>query len=110
MRTPESLERDEALVLQRAAGDDWGLSISRGYLGLLATVRGEHASAAHRHRESLRLRWEAAVWEDIAASLADLAALRATRNQGEPRRPSSRPAGQVSQRRGKHHLLASNDG
>jgi hypothetical protein len=29
------------------------------------------------HRESLQLRWDAEVWEDVAASLADLAALAA---------------------------------
>jgi predicted ATPase/transcriptional regulator with XRE-family HTH domain len=67
----------EAMELQRTAEDDWGLSISLGYLGLLATVRGEYADAAAFHRESLQRRWEAAVWEDIAASLADLAALAA---------------------------------
>jgi non-specific serine/threonine protein kinase len=68
---------EEAMALQRAAKDDWGLAISLGYLGLLATVRGEFDCAAAAHRESLALRWRAEVWEDIAGSLVDLAALAA---------------------------------
>ena len=69
---------EEALAMHRAAGDAWGLSISLGYLGLLAGERGDFAETAAAHRESLHLRWEAAVWEDVAASLADLAALAAS--------------------------------
>ncbi len=68
---------EEAMALQRATRDDWGLSISLGYLGLLAGEAGNYGYAAAVHRESLRLRWDAAVWEDVAASLADLAALAA---------------------------------
>jgi tetratricopeptide (TPR) repeat protein len=65
----------EAEALQRTTRDTWGLSISLGYLGLLAGQRGDYRYAAKVHRESLQLRWDAEVWEDIAASLADLAAL-----------------------------------
>ncbi|HLL49443.1 MAG TPA: tetratricopeptide repeat protein, partial [Thermomicrobiales bacterium] len=68
---------EEAMTLQRATRDYWGLSISLGYLGLLANERGEYAYAATVHRESLQLRWDAEVWEDVAASLSDLAALAA---------------------------------
>ncbi len=67
----------EAEVLQRATRDAWGLSISLGYLGLLAGQAGDFGYAAAAHRESLQLRWDAEVWEDVAASLADLAALAA---------------------------------
>jgi tetratricopeptide (TPR) repeat protein len=72
---------EEAQALQRAAKDDWGLSISLGYLGLLATLRGQFRCAAASHRESLALRWHAAVWEDVAASFSDLAALAAAVEQ-----------------------------
>ena len=65
------------MALQRATRDGWGLSISLGYLGLLASERGEYGYAAMAHRESLELRWDAAVWEDVAASLTDLAVLAA---------------------------------
>jgi non-specific serine/threonine protein kinase len=68
---------EEAMALQRATRDGWGLSISLGYLGLLAGEAGNHGYAAAAHRESLQLRWDAGVWEDVAASLADLAALAA---------------------------------
>ena len=74
---------EEAMTLQRATKDYWGLSISLGYLGLLAGERGEYAYAAMAHRESLRLRWDAEVWEDVAASLSDLAALAAAAEQPE---------------------------
>jgi tetratricopeptide (TPR) repeat protein len=66
---------EEALLIQRATRDDWGLSVSLGYLGLLAVEGGDYGYAAAVHRESLQLRWDAEVWEDIAASLADLAVL-----------------------------------
>ena len=39
-------------------------------------MRGDYGYAAAVHRESLQLRWDAAVWEDVAASLADLAVAR----------------------------------
>jgi non-specific serine/threonine protein kinase len=65
----------QAVALQRASGDTWGIAISLGYLGLIAGERGEHATAAIAHRESLELRWQAGVWEDVAACFADLAAL-----------------------------------
>ena len=68
---------EEAMALQRATKDGWGLSISLGYLGLLAGEAGNYGYAAAVHRESLQLRWDAEVWEDVAASLADLAALAA---------------------------------
>ena len=68
---------EEAMALQRATRDDWGLSVSLGYLGLLSGERGDYGAAAAAHRESLQLRWDAAVWEDVAASLADLAVLAA---------------------------------
>jgi tetratricopeptide (TPR) repeat protein len=67
----------EAESLQRATRDAWGLSISLGYLGLLAGQAGNYGYAAVVHRESLQLRWDAEIWEDVAASLADLAALAA---------------------------------
>jgi predicted ATPase/transcriptional regulator with XRE-family HTH domain len=67
----------EAEALQRATRDTWGLSISLGYLGLLAGQAGDYGYAASVHRESLQLRWDGEVWEDVAASLADLAALAA---------------------------------
>jgi predicted ATPase/transcriptional regulator with XRE-family HTH domain len=65
----------EAMALQRATRDDWGLSVSLGYLGLLAVEGGNYRYAAAVHRESLQLRWDAEIWEDVAASLADLAVL-----------------------------------
>jgi hypothetical protein len=68
---------EEALEMQREAEDRWGISISLGYLGLLAAEHGEPARAAAALRESLQLRWSAGVWEDVAASLADLAVLAA---------------------------------
>jgi tetratricopeptide (TPR) repeat protein len=68
----------EAMALQRATRDDWGLSVSLGYLGLLAVEGGNYRYAAAVHRESLQLRWDAEIWEDVAASLADLASLAAT--------------------------------
>ena len=74
---------EEAMVLQRATKDGWGLSISLGYLGLLAGEAGNYGYAAAVHRESLQLRWDAEVWEDVAASLADLAALAATVERSE---------------------------
>ena len=67
----------QALELQRPSMDSWGVSISLGYLGLIAGERGEYARSAAAHRESLELRWRAGVWEDVAASFADLAALAA---------------------------------
>jgi len=67
----------EAETLQRSTRDTWGLSISLGYQGLLATQSGDYRYAAAVHRESLQLRWDGEVWEDVAASLADLAALAA---------------------------------
>jgi tetratricopeptide (TPR) repeat protein len=73
----------EAMALQRATGDDWGLSISLGYLGLLAVEGGNFAFAAAVHRESLQLRWDAEVWEDVAASLSDLAVLAAALERPE---------------------------
>jgi len=75
---------EEALAVQREADDGWGLSISLGYLGLLAGERGDFPGAAVAHRESLRLRWAVGVWEDVAASLADLAALAAAAGRAEP--------------------------
>ena len=66
---------EEAMELQRATRDDWGLSVSLGYLGLIAVEGGNDCYAATALRESLQLRWEAEVWEDVAASLSDLAAL-----------------------------------
>lgn len=74
---------EEALALQREAKDGWGMSVSLGYLGLLANERGDYAVAAIAHRESLHLRWDAAVWEDVAASFADLAALAAAADRPE---------------------------
>jgi hypothetical protein len=71
------------MALQRATRDEWGLSISLGYLGLLAGERGNYGYAAAVHQESLHLRWDAEVWEDVAASLADLAALAAAVEQPE---------------------------
>jgi tetratricopeptide (TPR) repeat protein len=68
---------EEAMALQRATRDNWGLSISLGYLGLLAGEAGNYGYAAAAHRESLQLRWDDEVWEDVAASLADLAVLAA---------------------------------
>jgi predicted ATPase/transcriptional regulator with XRE-family HTH domain len=68
---------EEAMALQRATRDAWGLSISLGYLGLLAGEAGNYGYAGAVHRESLQLRWDAEVWEDVAASLADLAVLAA---------------------------------
>ncbi len=65
----------QAVELQRPSRDSWGVSISLGYLGLIAGERGEYSRAAVAHRESLELRWQAGVWEDVAASFADLAAL-----------------------------------
>jgi hypothetical protein len=73
----------EAETLQRATGDSWGLSISLGYLGLLAGQEGNYGYAAAVHRESLQLRWDGEVWEDVAASLADLAALAAAVERSE---------------------------
>jgi tetratricopeptide (TPR) repeat protein len=66
---------EEAVALQRKLGDAWGLSNSLGYLGLVAGERGDYARAATVHLESLELRWKARAWEDVAGSLADLAAL-----------------------------------
>ncbi|MCC2627565.1 MAG: hypothetical protein K0S14_1215 [Thermomicrobiales bacterium] len=68
----------EAEALQRATRDTWGLSISLGYLGLLAGQTGDYGYAAAVHLESLQLRWDAQIWEDVAASLTDLASLAAT--------------------------------
>jgi hypothetical protein len=50
---------------------------SLGYLGLLAGERGDFARAATVHSESMALRWQAGAWEEVAGSLADLAALAA---------------------------------
>jgi tetratricopeptide (TPR) repeat protein len=67
----------EAMALQRATKDDWGLSVSLGYLGLIAIEGGNRRYATAALRESLELRWDAEVWEDVAASLSDLAVLAA---------------------------------
>ena len=71
------------MALQRETQDGWGISVSLGYLGLLAGERGEYAYAAVVHRESLQLRWDAGVWEDVAGSLADLAVLAAATERPE---------------------------
>lgn len=61
----------------RRSKDDWGLSVSLGYLGLIGVEGGNYCYAAAALRESLQLRWDAGVWEDVAASLSNLAVLAA---------------------------------
>jgi predicted ATPase/DNA-binding XRE family transcriptional regulator len=74
---------EESLAIQRELKDDWGASVSLGYLGLLAGERGEYARSAAALRESMQFRWDAAAWEDVAGSLADLASLAAAMGRAE---------------------------
>ncbi|MBA2521523.1 MAG: hypothetical protein H0V24_17850 [Chloroflexia bacterium] len=70
-------------MLQRLAGDAWGVSNSLAYLGLLASERGDQTRAAAAHQESLGPRWTARDWEDVAGSLADVAVVAAAVERSE---------------------------
>ena len=65
------------------AEDGRGPSISLGCAGLLMVERSEHVYDAAVHGEGFQPRWDAGVWEDVAASLADLAALAETTGRAE---------------------------
>jgi hypothetical protein len=62
-------------VLQRAAEDSWGLAVSRGYLGLILMDAGDYQRAAAAVLESIQLRWDDGVPQDVGASCGDIAAL-----------------------------------
>jgi non-specific serine/threonine protein kinase len=74
---------EQAMVQQRALQDRWGLAVSLGYLGLIATDAGEYPRAAAAFRESIQLRWEDGVPQDVGASFTDLAALAGMIDQPE---------------------------
>lgn len=96
----QNLER--SIELQRQQSARWWLSTGLGYLSLVAGEQGDLQAAARAEHESLRLRWaetkrdsgdpvrdtneqrwQAGIWDDAAAALADLAVLASRTGQSE---------------------------
>jgi predicted ATPase/transcriptional regulator with XRE-family HTH domain len=70
-------------ALQRSAQDTWGLAVSLGYLGLVSADADDYQRAAAAMLESIRLRWEDGVAQDVGASCGDLGALAGLVGQAE---------------------------
>jgi non-specific serine/threonine protein kinase len=70
-------------ALQRSAQDTWGLAVSLGYLGLVSADADDYHRAAVAMLESIRLRWEDGVAQDVGASCSDLGALAGLVGQAE---------------------------